>query len=335
MHNTLDIPGLNQTFFSIIILCWNSNQFIKKCLQSLNEQTYNNFEIILIDNGSPDPVPEWILDEFLSLDISFFKLNENLGFAEGNNFGAKEAKGKYLALLNADAFPTPTWLEKVKNAIDIYPNLFFASLLINANDPDLIDGAGDVYHVSGQVWRKYYNYKISEVSIEEKEVFSACGAAAIYPIDIFREVNGFDSDFFSYVEDIDLGFRLRLRGYKCILLPDAIVHHVGSGSTKKNSDFSVYYGQRNLEWAFIKNMPTYLFWVTFPLHLLTNLLSIIVSIFRKQLKITLRAKIDALEKVPLFLQKRKQIQSLKKTSPITLVAAIDWNPFSLIFKLRK
>ncbi len=335
MDNTLDIPGMNQTFFSIIILCWNGNQFIKKCLQSLREQTYNNFEIILIDNGSPEPVPEWILDEFPTLNISFFKFNENLGFARGNNFGAKEAKGKYLALLNADAFPSPTWLEKVKNAIDIYPNHFFGSLLINANDPDRLDGAGDVYHASGQVWRKYYNYKISDTKLVEKEVFSPCGAAAIYPVEIFREVEGFDSDFFSYVEDIDLGFRLRLRGYKCILLPDAIVYHVGSGSTKKNSDFSVYYGQRNLEWAFIKNMPGYLFWVAFPLHLLTNLLTIIVSIFRKQVKITLRAKVDALEKVPLFLHKREQIQSLRKTSLISIASVINWNPFALIFKLRK
>ena len=157
-----------------------------------------------------------------------------------------------------------------------------------------MDGMGDVYHISGLVWRRAHNSLISAVHNQEREVFSPCGAASVYPTGAFKKVNGFDEDYFSYSADIDLGFRLRPLGYQCIYLPDAVVYHVGSGSTSRRSDLSVYYGQRNLVWTFLKDMPGVFVWILAPFHLLANLVMVLIGIFRKQGGVTIRAKWDAL-----------------------------------------
>lgn len=324
--------NLSNPTFSIIILCWNSNQFLRDCLASLDQQTYKNFEIILIDNSSPDPVPAEIIDFFSDLPIHLFRMDKNLGYASGNNYGATKANGDYLVLLNSDAFPKSDWLTNIKKAITKYPDCFFSSKLIKADDPSKIDGAGDVYHFSGLVWRNLHNRSIEKLNFSEKEVFSPCGAAAIFPKIIFMEVGGFDDDFFAYVEDIDLGFRLRLAGYKCIFLPEATVYHVGSGSTNKRSDFSVYYGQRNLVWTFMKNVPFLLLIFLLPFHFIANFFLIIISFFRNQGKITFMAKVDAIKELPQIFKKRKLIQRNRKIKLINLLSILDWNPLSPIQK---
>jgi GT2 family glycosyltransferase len=320
-------------FFSIIILFWNNEQYIRKCLTSLLNQTWKDFEIIFIDNGSDQPLSFDINIDFPTLKIISLKLPENIGFAAGNNYGSEHANGKYLVLLNADAFPQQNWLERVRIAIEKFPDSFFASKLVMADDPTRLDGTGDVYHFTGLVWRKNHNRLADKVTLKEGEVFSACGAAAIYPKEAFDKVGGFDSDYFSYVEDVDLGFRLRLAGYKCIFLPDGIVHHVGSGSTGKRSDFSVYYGQRNLVWTFVKNMPGILLWLLLPIHIFTNLLMIIFSCFRNQEKVSVKSKIDAIVNLPIYLRKRKNVQQSKNVSIIRILCSMDWNLISPIKKI--
>ena len=319
--------------FSIIILFWNSHKYIKKCLTSIQNQTFIDFEIILIDNGSIIGIDKELFLEFQNLNINYFLLEKNLGFAAANNFGASKARGDYLVLLNSDAFPKSDWLDNVKTSIEKYPNSFFASKLLMANDDSKLDGTGDVYHASGIVWRKNYEHKVRKVAENEVEVFSACAAAAVYPKYAFEEVGGFDEDYFAYVEDVDLGFRLRLAGYKCIFLPDAVVYHVGSGSTGKRSDFSVYYGQRNLVWTFIKDMPGVLFWILLPGHIVVNLLLIVLSIFRKQGRIVLQAKIDGLSHMIGIINKRRKIQKSRKVSIWEILKMIDWNPISPILKI--
>jgi len=320
-------------FFSIIILYWNNESYIRECLTSLLNQTWKDFEIILVDNGSDQLVSFDLKIEFPTLNITFLQLPENIGFAAGNNFGSEHANGKYLALLNADAFPCSNWLEKVRSAIEKYPDSFFASKLMMADDPTKLDGTGDVYHFTGLVWRKNHNRLAENVKLIECEVFSACGAAAVYPKEAFDKVGGFDVDYFSYVEDVDLGFRLRLVGYKCIFLPEAVVYHVGSGSTGKRSDFSIHYGQRNLVWTFFKDMPGILFWLLVPFHLITNVLMIVFSFFRKQGKVTIKAKVDALSQLIKILRIRKFIQVERKIKIKEVIRIIDWNPISPIIKL--
>jgi GT2 family glycosyltransferase len=319
--------------FSILILCWNSNQTIVSCLDALDAQTIQDFEIILVDNGSTEPISKELLIRYSHLSIDFYTLEHNIGFAGGNNFAASHAKADYLVLLNADAFPNPDWLDSIRKGIIKYPNCFYASKLIMADHHERMDGMGDVYHVSGIVWRRSHNTLISKVNDREQEVFSSCGAAAVFPVSAFKQVNGFDEDYFSYNEDTDLGFRMRLMGYKCMYLPDAVVYHIGSGSTSRRSDLSVYYGQRNLVWTFIKDMPGIVVWILAPVHLLGNLLMIVLAIFRRQGAVTIRAKWDALRNISAIIRKRKVVQNTRSVPVQQLLRVMDWNPFSPISKL--
>ena len=254
---------------SVIIVTWNSEKHLPACLDALSAQTNKDFEVVMIDNGSSDQKYLDLEGKYSDLKLTIIKHNENLGFATANNIGARLARGKWLAFLNADAFPEPDWLERLVNASEIYPNAFFASRQIQVGNPTYLDGEGDNYHVSGYAWRHNYGQPVySDYQLEN--VFSACGAAALYPSKEFLDAGGFDEDYFSYHEDVDLGFRLRLRGLNCMLVPQAIVHHVGSASTGKKSDFSIYYGHRNLVWTYFKDMPSTLFWLYLPLHIVVN-----------------------------------------------------------------
>ena len=159
----------------------------------------------------------------------------------------------------------------------------FSSKLVNAADPMVMDGAGDAYHMSGRVWRIGHGEPVPASAENQQEVFSPCAAAALYRRNALHEVDGFDEDYFCYVEDVDLGFRLRLAGYRCLYVPQSIVHHVGSGTTGgQHSSFALYHGHRNLVWTFVKDMPGFLFWLLLPLHVILNLTSIIWFTLRGQ-----------------------------------------------------
>jgi N-acetylglucosaminyl-diphospho-decaprenol L-rhamnosyltransferase len=128
----------------------------------------------------------------------------------------------------------------------------FTSLQMVADEPGLMDGAGDVMTSAGIPFRGGYRRR-RPADLAEGEVFSACGAATLIDRDLFLGLGGFDERFFCYCEDVDLGYRLRLAGETTLLLPAAVVEHVGSASTGVRSDFSIFHGSRNRIWTFIKN----------------------------------------------------------------------------------
>ena len=153
----------------------------------------------------------------------------------------------------------------------------------------------------------------------EYEVFSPCAAAALYRRSVLLDIGGFDENYFCYAEDVDLGFRLRLAGFRCLYVPQSVAHHVGSGTTGgQHSDFSVYHGHRNLVWTFIKNMPGVLFWLLLPIHVLLNLISVVYFSRQRQGKVILTAKWDAIKGIPKMWRKRHKIQSGRKASMITI-----------------
>jgi GT2 family glycosyltransferase len=300
---------------SIILVSWNSKKYLSKCLDALSVQTNKDFEIIIIDNGSADQGYLDFKEKYAGLKLTIKKLNKNLGFAVANNIGARLARGKYLILLNVDAFPEPDWLEQLLKAVDENPDYtFFASRQIQADSPELLDGTGDTYHVSGLAWRQNQNCLTIAFGAQSCEVFGACAAAALYVWDDFMEVGGFDEDYFSYFEDVDLSFRLRLAGGRCLYVPQAVVYHVGSASTGNDSDFSIYYGYRNLVWTFFKDMPISLFWMYLPRHILMILYKTAVFLIRRKKNIILKSQIDAFRALPVMLRKRKQVQQIRTVS---------------------
>lgn len=309
----------------MVIVNWNGERFLDRCLSAVLAQTIAPYEIMLVDNASSDGSLD-IVERFPSVHLL---INDtNLGFARGNNLAIQTAvaESEWIALLNPDAFPEPRWLEELLSAGRDYPDFaVFGSKLVDASDPTVLDGAGDAYHVSGLIWRMGQGGAVTSISEERvREVFSPCAAAALYRRSALSKVGGFDEDFFCYAEDVDLGFRLRLAGYRCLYVPTSVTHHTGSGTTGgQHSDFAVYHGHRNLVWAYVKNMPGVLFWAFLPLHLAMNLVALVVFTLRGQGGIVLRAKRDALMGIPRMWKKRQQIQKKRTVSLRAILAVME------------
>jgi GT2 family glycosyltransferase len=309
---------------TVVIVNWNGEHFLERCLSALMGQTVAPHEIILLDNASTDASLR-IVRRFPS--VRLLPQDKNCGFAHGNNLAIKSASSEsdWIALLNPDAFAEPRWLEELLLAVRDYPSFdIVGSKLVNTIDPTVLDGAGDAYHISGLVWRIGHGARELPVSEEVREIFSPCAAAAMYRRSALLKVGGFDEDYFCYVEDVDLGFRLRLAGYRCLYVPTSIVHHMGSATTGgKHSDFAVYHGHRNLVWTYVKNMPGALFWFLLPLQLLLNLITIGVFTCRGQRQVILKAKRDAVKGLTLSWIKRKNIQNQRIVGIRTIWQVLD------------
>ncbi len=312
---------------SILIVLWNSGRFLPRCLESLAHQTDTDFEVLLLDNCSTDGAAEGLNQKYPALPIRLERLDSNRGFAAANNIGARIARGSWLALLNPDAYPEPTWLEEFMANARGSTDAFFACRQIQANNPRLLDGEGDIYHVSGLAFRRNYNFPVFAAG-EPREVFSACAAAALYPRQAFLDAGGFDEDYFAYHEDVDLGFRLRLRGMRCVLIPAAVVHHVGTASTGPGSDFSTFYGHRNLVWTFVKDMPSPWLWIHLPLHLAVNIALTIYFGLTGRGRANWRAKIDAVRGLRSAIAKRGPIQADRRVRAWSVIRAMNRNPFA-------
>lgn len=312
---------------SVIIITWNSAVYLPRCLQSLTKQSYKDFEVLIVDNGSTDDALDYLAEKYPSLDLCIEKLDSNTGFAVANNIGTRIARGKWLALLNADAFPEPDWLENLVKMGEQHPNAFFASRQIQANAPNLLDGEGDAYHISGLAWRRNYGLPLQK-NDEIEEIFSPCAAAALYPRQAFLDVGGFDEDYFAYHEDVDLGFRLRLRGLHCYYVPQAVVHHIGSASQGRHSDFYIYYGHRNLVWTYTKNMPILLLWLFLPLHIILNISALLWFTLSGHGKAVWMSKYDALKGFKKIKRKRKEIQASRVVSTKEIYQALEHGFFA-------
>jgi len=259
------------------------------------------------------------------MNVLYVESQENLGFAAGNNLGFKYAENaEWLILLNPDAVPSVDWLERMLSTAEKHPEFsMFGSRMLQMNNPELLDGDGDCYHISGFAWRSGIGLASKKVPNKTKEAFSPCAAAALYKGSVIRSAGGFDEDFFCYMEDVDLGFRLQLAGHRCLIISGAEVLHVGSAVTGKRSSFYVYYGQRNMVWAYVKNMPGILFWIFLPLHVSLNVIAILRYTVIGKISIVLRAKYDALRALPIVWKKRRVIQKTRVVSLKTIFKKID------------
>ena len=320
-------------FFSIIIVNFNAGIMLSKVMTAIAEQTYRNFEVIVVDNNSQDD--SWRATEQLPFPCRLIRLDNNTGFASANNLAIKNhAQGDWVFLLNPDAYPEPACLETVAKNIALMPTInCFACTLIDANRPTHLDGIGDTYHVSGLHWRNGHGAHRSIAPTHPVQVFSACAAAAVYRTQTYRQLDGFDETYFAYSEDVDLGFRLRLAGGVTVLLPDALVHHVGSGITGRSSDFSIYHGHRNLTWTFLKNVPTPLMFLLLPIHLAMTVCMGLFFASSGHLGLYIKAKRDALRQIGFQLAQRKKIQSERVCSCLELLQAMSWLPRSLSIRI--
>lgn len=318
---------------SVIVINWNGERFLDKCLAALRAQTCAPHQIILVDNGSSDRSLAIVGTKYP--EVVVVPLNENTGFAGGANRGAAAATGEWLVFLNNDAFAEPDWLAHIADGIRRFPEYAsFSSCQISDSDPGVLDGAGDIYHCSGMAWRRGNNQRVAEQWRTEAEIFGPCAAAGAYRASVFNACGGFDEDYFCYFEDVDLAFRMRLRGFRSGYLPLARVRHVGSGTKGRRSDFSRYYGHRNLVWTYLKNMPAGLFWRYLPFHLAFNMASLLLISVAGQPAVIFRAKRDAVLRIREVLAKRRAIQQQRVASAGDLRPWIDTTFRSLWTQMR-
>ncbi|MBT3830023.1 MAG: glycosyltransferase family 2 protein [Gammaproteobacteria bacterium] len=291
---------------AVIIVNYNSGALLDRCLQSLLAQTFCADELVVVDNASTDAESQSILDAITTATV--IKSETNLGYGGAINLAVRKIDSPdYIVCLNPDAFPEPDWLEALVNAADSHPDYgSFASLMLREDDTSVVDGAGDELHFTGIPWRRFHQRKLHD-NLQTEPVFSACAGAALYRTVLFNQLGGFDDGYFMYVEDIDLGFRLQLAGYPCLFVRDAIVHHIGSAVTGEGSDFSVYFGHRNLVYCYFKNMPLLLLLTTLPFHVLANLVTLIVLAVKGRGGAIGKAKLDALKKLPSAIRARNNV----------------------------
>lgn len=309
---------------AVIVVNYRAGRYLPRCLAALAQQRFRDFEVIIVDNASGDGSLEAV--EPLPAGYRALRLPANLGFAAANNEAAADTAAPWLATLNPDAFPEPEWLSELMAATRRHPDVaLFGSTQIVADEPELLDGVGDVFHISGLTWRHGHRRALATCP-PEGETFSPCAAAALYRRDAFLAAGGFDARFFCYNEDVDLGFRLRLKGERCVQVPGARVLHVGSAITGAGSAFAAYHSTRNLLWTLIKNMPGPLLAISLPLHLGAQALRLGLMATRGLARPALNGLQDAVRAIGPLLAERRRIQAGRRISVVATARALAWSP---------
>nr|WP_319374366.1 glycosyltransferase family 2 protein [uncultured Methanobacterium sp.] len=238
---------------TVIIPNYNGKPFLKECFESLNNQNYP-FEVIVIDNASLDGSVDYIKENYP--EFILIENHENLGFAGAVNQGIKASSSEYIFLLNNDVQLEGETISNLLKCIKKDENIFaVSSKMIQYHDPTKMDDAGDEYALMG--WTRRVGYgKSPDKYIMEREIFSACAGAAIYRRRILEEIGYFDENFFAYMEDVDISYRAKINGYKCLYCPKAVVYHIGSGTSgSKYNEFKIKLAARNNVYVPYKNMP--------------------------------------------------------------------------------
>jgi GT2 family glycosyltransferase len=295
---------------SIVIVTWNGRDYLEPCLTAVAAQEGVDAETILVDNGSSDGSAALVRERFPWVRI--VSLTENRGFAGGNNAGVREARGRYVVLLNNDTVPEAGWLAALLRGREQGgTHALASSRIVYMHDPRLIDSAGDGLLRCGGAFKRHHGASV-DVATESGDVFGICGAACVIPKRVFDELGGFDEDFFALHEDVDLSYRARLLGYPCRYVADAIVRHHGSATLGRVSPFAVFHGQRNLEWMYFKNTPASLLLRTLPGHLVYTAAAAVHFTRAGLLGPFVRAKFAALAGLPRLLRKRAQVQGTRR-----------------------
>nr|WP_303294796.1 glycosyltransferase family 2 protein [Methanobrevibacter woesei] len=243
---------------SVVTPNYNGKDFLYAYFESLIKNSNEIGEVIIVDNGSSDGSQEFIRNyrEKVDFPIVLIENSQNLGFAEAVNQGISKARHDYVFSLNNDTVVEKSAILELLNLLNTDERIFSASSkMVQFNNPELIDDAGDDYTLLAYTKKRGNNQNLNKF-IEVSEVFSSCAGAALYRKDLLEELGGFDSEFFAYMEDVDLGYRARINGYKNLFCPNAVVYHIGSATTgSQYNEFKVRLAARNNVWVVYKNLP--------------------------------------------------------------------------------
>lgn len=255
---------------TVIIPNFNGMRFLPDCIDSLKKQTADDFEVLVVDNGSSDGSIEWLSDN----NVKYISLPENKGFAGGVNVGIKASDTEYILLLNNDTVAFPDFVEKLEAAIDKDSSIFaVSSMMIKASDHSKIDSAGDGLTILGWAYQRGIDEPTEKFEIG-KNIFSACAGASIYRKNVFDKIGLFDEMHFAYLEDVDISYRAKLAGYVNRYCPQAKVYHLGSATSgSKYNSFKVRLAARNNIYLHYKNQH--------PVQLIVNFIPLLTGVLLK------------------------------------------------------
>jgi GT2 family glycosyltransferase len=322
---------VNAPDVSVIVVTWNGRQHLDACLDAVAAQQGVSMETVLVDNASTDGTVDYVRGRFPAVRI--VALSQNRGFAGGNNAGVADARAPIVAFLNNDTIADPGWLRALLGGLDRAGGFaLVTSRIVYMHDPQIVDSAGDGFLRAGGAFKRLHGMP-SAGAAEPMEVFGMCGAACLMPKSVFHELGGFDEDFFASHEDVDLSYRARLRGYRVRYVPDAIVRHHGSATLGRQSARAVYYGQRNLEWVYLKNSPASILLRTAAGHFAYNVAAGVHFARAGHGLAFIRAKGAALAALPATLRKRAAVQRARRVAAADIWRLLE--PRWLGLKMRE
>lgn len=302
---------------TVIIVSWNGRHYLEGCLPTLREQTFQDFNIILVDNGSEDGTTSFVRENYPEIDL--LPLDTNTGFAWPNNLGFRKAfedpQVRFVITLNNDTRVEPTFLAELVRMADTDPDIgMVAAKVLYFYEPGRIDSVGIRVSKNGLG----YNIGNGEPDVGQydrpAEVFGACAGAALYSRSMLEDVGFFDNAFFAYYEDLDLAWRGRLAGWRCVAAPKATVYHIHSATAVKGSPFKTYQIHRNKWYTIIKNWPSRLLWMWLPYLVLVDIASFLLALFRGRGLAAIKARLDVVCEIPRLARKRREVQQIKKMS---------------------
>ena len=255
----------------VIIPNFNGAHYLDDCLTSLYQVKKSDFDCLVVDNGSTDDSLKLLKTKFPQVDV--LSLKENTGFCHAVNRGVQKAGNPYVILLNNDTVVLEGFIEALVAAMEQSTKLFsVSSKMLSLHNKEIIDDCGDLYTAFGYALSRGKGKEADKTCLKECNVFAACGGASIYRRDLFLQLGMLDENHFAYLEDIDLGYRAKIEGYRNGFCPTAKVLHVGSGfSGSRYNEFKIRQSGKNNIYLIYKNMPLLQLLLNFP-FLLTGFL---------------------------------------------------------------
>lgn len=307
---------------SVIIPNHNGARMLEACLRSLVAQSHRPDEVLVIDNASHDDSLEVVRRAAPFARV--FAQSANRGFAAAANLGALQARSPWLAVLNNDTEASPGWIRACLEATQRHPDAsFLASRVLDFQVRDTIDSAGDCLLRGGIGYRRGHGLPDGAEYSEELEVFCASGSAALYRKAAFEAAGGFDERFFAYLEDVDLGLRLRAQGYRGYYVPTAEVYHRGGATSGGEfSALSVRLRTRNSLLLLFKNYPAGWLVRCAPMILLAQLFWLARVLVRKRFASYLAGLADLVPAMPSVIGQRDRSARSVRAAGIELWQAV-------------
>lgn len=329
-----EMPPPNRV--SIVVVNWNRADLLAECLESLRGQTFRDFELIVVDNGSQDASRE-VVRAFDEPPPRLIENAENRGFCAANNQGITAAQGEYVVLLNNDAQAAPRWLESLVRAADQDPRIgMAASKILVAEDPRVIDKVGHLIYPDGQNRGRGHGERDEGQYDRDRETAWPDGCAALYRKEMLDQIGGFDEQFFAYADDAELGLRGRIAGWRAVYVPEAVVRHRRGETLGRYSEKRLFLIERNRIWLVAKLFPLRM-WPAAPVYYLFRLLAGAWTAaagrgdaaqaaaelsLPRLIQCLMRANLAALAGLPEILRKRRQVRAFRRLSPSETAALL-------------